>query len=79
MASRKIYKGGEKVIYRRSNAEKLTEEDKMRLENLTAKPYKLHAKAIKRGYIDWPAVIVYHLALVILCLVVWGIGQAIGL
>jgi hypothetical protein len=51
----------------------------MRLEHLTTKPYRPRANAVKRGYIDWPAVVVYHLTLVIACLVVWGIGQAIGL
>jgi hypothetical protein len=66
------------MIYRRSNAEMITEEDKMRLEHLT-KPSRSHVNAVKRGYIDWPAVVVYHLILVIACLVVWGIGQAIGL
>jgi hypothetical protein len=67
------------MIYRRSDADMITVEDKMRLEHLTTKPYRPRANAVKRGYIDWPAVVVYHLTLVIACLVVWGIGQAIGL
>jgi len=74
-----IYKGGETMIYRRSNAEMITEEDRMRLEHFTTKPSRSHVETAKRGYIDWPAVVVYHLTLVIACLVVLGIGQAIGL
>jgi hypothetical protein len=68
------------MIYRRPNTEMKmsTEEDKRRLEHLTT-PLRSHVKAAKRLYIDWPAVVVYHLTLVIIGLVIWGIGKAIGL
>jgi len=65
------------MIYERSSAEVITKEDKKGLDHL-ARQSRSHVKAVKILYIDWPAVVVYHLTLVIACLVVWGIGQAIG-
>lgn len=39
----------------------------------------LNNRSDKKRVVDWLAIIVFHLALGITTLVVWGIGNAIGL